>query len=116
MALPLFINNVGYNDFYNNVWLVTNYIDYFKNNFTFPLIINNNEMVGDALPLFYGGPLHSIAAMLGMLIGPFYGLKVVLGLILFTLIISVYNLLNKVRIFPENINIIIESNKLYVPP
>ncbi len=73
--------NIGYyDDWYDNLWFVGYWGEYFRQHLSFPIVINANEVVGVSLPIFYGYTLFPLLGLGSAILGS--NLAVRIGLLL----------------------------------
>jgi hypothetical protein len=68
--IPLFpIGSVFSIDWYNHLWTIQYFGDYFSANHSFPVLFNANPVVGIPIPIFYAYHFYSIMGFFSSLIG-----------------------------------------------
>jgi len=68
--LPMADPNAGfYADWYNHLWLIGYYSQYFAVNHSMPLTLNTHEILLVAFPTFYGQVFYSALGLISSLVG-----------------------------------------------
>ena len=76
-------------DWRNHLWIVAYFTESLKHNFSFPLVLNTQEIVGMPYPLYYGSAFYKITALPSLVFGAGLGFRFVVAslfLLQFTLV------------------------------
>jgi hypothetical protein len=72
-ALPLLLlfdlRSVFYYDWFNHLWIIEYFGEYFRRHGRPPSVLSTENLVGIAMPLFYGGKFYWFAGMLSSFLG-----------------------------------------------
>lgn len=94
LALVLqFKANIGYyDDWYDHMWAISYMGEYFRQHFHFPALINSNQTIGIAIPVFYGHALYATLAFISAFLGGNLAVRLTLIAVFLWLFASTYTL------------------------
>ena len=69
---------VFYDDWLNHLWMIGYTGEYFRHHLTFPSVLNTDQAVGVAFPMFYGTLFYPLAGIISALTGAGVAMRVVL--------------------------------------
>jgi hypothetical protein len=72
----------GMAEYFINVWFLGYHTEYFRDHLTFPTTYETEELVGGAVPLFYGSIIYKAGGLIGLVVGPHWAFRL---LVLFAL-------------------------------
>jgi hypothetical protein len=63
-------------DWFNHLWLIDYYAQYFRSHHSFPAVINTNQCVGIPLTLFYADRFYTGAGIIASLVGSAWAIRI----------------------------------------
>lgn len=87
-----------YDDWYDNMWFIGYYGEYFRAHFSFPALLNTNQTIGIAIPPFYSYTLYPMLGIFSSLVGADLALRLSLYGLCLASFTTAYTLLKKLEL------------------
>jgi hypothetical protein len=69
LGLLLDVRSTFYLDWFNHLWMIDYYAEYFRQHHVLPDVFITNTVVGIPVPLFYGGKFYALTGIIGSFVG-----------------------------------------------